>query len=558
MSLYTLTDNLGNSYQLTSDDRITSLAASDYFTAIDALERIDYLQLAAAEDELFQWTDWHPEFGLTVNSGPGWQSTESTNLFQTQAHHPHIGSRFLPDRWPQILDAIHRGNLRFVQVDAAKTSKNENPQDTRSILRVKIRQALLTIVAAEKAEAAHHARRLQQETSVNRGLIYTGAFLTGLWQAGAGFAQWLKEVNDVLNPLQRSLRGVRATQRALQRNESGESLLAAYRDEMLIAEKREIVQALGFDPTAITRQQFQHAIELADLIWEDPSLQADLRRFVKDYVSAQHTIEITEFSGAAAFEVLFTILLAAVTGGTGLAASAANLTRYFARFRKVGELLVEFGEQVKKSRLLRDRNAPAKQSPGFEDFESIGEMDVSVPVKITPEAQRIKSKTNSSLSSKREIELAKNPGKTPEQIRARDKVARYYMEKNEFTESQISDALGNIDGTIVGGIDLNKPLEVVNYPPPEYMYQYVKSHGYPGNWFDPIGSQTPDMLGISGDGRALKAFKMPKGDGLTSFSKPILDKWTTPDSPVQTNGGGIQLLINDTTKASVNSLNGLI
>ncbi|WP_199775594.1 hypothetical protein [Microbulbifer pacificus] len=437
MSFITLTDNLGNSYQLTSGDRITSLAASDYFTAIDALERIDYLQLAAAEDELFQWTDWHPEFGLTVNSGPGWQSTESTNLFQTQAHHPHIGSRFLPDRWPQILDAIYRGNLRFVQVDAAKTSKNENPQDTRSILRVKIRQALLTIVAAEKAEAAHHARRLQQETSVNRGLIYTGAFLTGLWQAGAGFAQWLKEVNDVLNPLQRSLRGVRATQRALQRNESGESLLAAYRDEMLIAEKREIVQALGFDPTAITRQQFQHAIELADLIWEDPSLQADLRRFVKDYVSAQHTIEITEFSGAAAFEVLFTILLAAVTGGTGLAASAANLTRYFARFRKVGELLVEFGEQVKKSRLLRDRNAPAKQSPGFEDFESLGE--VEIPTGDVSVTHNRKNKPNvSEGKSKIVTEVDYVPsvnGSSPKVLQARQRQAQMLEDNIGFNIS---------------------------------------------------------------------------------------------------------------------------
>jgi RHS repeat-associated protein len=39
--------------------------------------------------------------------------------------------------------------------------------------------------------------------------------------------------------------------------------------------------------------------------------------------------------------------------------------------------------------------------------------------------------------------------------------------------------------------DLSKPVYVQNNPPPGRMTQFVKSHGYAGNFFDPIGGQTP-------------------------------------------------------------------
>lgn len=83
------------------------------------------------------------------------------------------------------------------------------------------------------------------------------------------------------------------------------------------------------------------------------------------------------------------------------------------------------------------------------------------------------------------------------------------------------------------------------------------NHGYPGNWFDPVGGQSPDQLGISGEGRMLKKFKIPKGTGLKSHSRPILDRWTNPEKPIQTNGGGIQLIVNDDSRSLVHSLNGL-
>ncbi len=57
--------------------------------------------------------------------------------------------------------------------------------------------------------------------------------------------------------------------------------------------------------------------------------------------------------------------------------------------------------------------------------------------------------------------------------------------------------------------------------------------------------------GLNGNTRSLKAFKIPSGTGLKSYAKPVLDDWTVPEVPVETSGGGVQLLVNDSIKKSV-------
>lgn len=175
------------------------------------------------------------------------------------------------------------------------------------------------------------------------------------------------------------------------------------------------------------------------------------------------------------------------------------------------------------------------------------------PVSLGPE--RSSKTTDSNKPTTQEIQLAKSEGSTPAHIAAREKVARIYLKENEFSETQIADALGSADGSRSGGVDLTKPLSVISFPPPEKMTQYVMPHAFPGNWFDPKGNQTPDALGISAKGRTKADFLMPKGTGLSSHSKPIIDTWTTPGNSVSTNGGGIQLFINDRLRKDIITLN---
>ncbi|WP_188407615.1 polymorphic toxin type 46 domain-containing protein [Agarivorans gilvus] len=151
--------------------------------------------------------------------------------------------------------------------------------------------------------------------------------------------------------------------------------------------------------------------------------------------------------------------------------------------------------------------------------------------------------------------LALSYGDSPKQIAAREKVAREYLENNGFTKEQIHDALGAPDGSKDGGIDFTQPVEVISFPPPESMTQHVKSHGYPGNWFDPNSNQVPDSLGISGEGRTVKKFKVVESTGLKSVAKPVIDNWTTPGVDVHCRGGGTQLLVNDDTKSRIININ---
>ncbi|MEF3075930.1 hypothetical protein V2P20_12920 [Methylobacter sp. Wu1] len=171
------------------------------------------------------------------------------------------------------------------------------------------------------------------------------------------------------------------------------------------------------------------------------------------------------------------------------------------------------------------------------------------------ESRKANEQARTPRPSPDEINLAKSPGNSDAHIAARNKVAKDFLEKNGYSKEQIKEALGSSDGLIVGGVDLSKPVGIMSFPPPESMSQYVKSHGYPGNWFDPKGFQTPDSLGISGEGRKLVSFKMPEGQGLLSYSKPIIDTWTNPANPIKTSGGGQQLFVSDSIKNQVISIN---
>jgi hypothetical protein len=143
-----------------------------------------------------------------------------------------------------------------------------------------------------------------------------------------------------------------------------------------------------------------------------------------------------------------------------------------------------------------------------------------------------------------ERELARSPGSSPEQIAAREKVVRdFYHNKEGLGDERCAQDLK--------GMDLTKPVEVVDFPPPETMKQYVrKGAAKPGNFFDPIGGQSADSLGLNGDPaiRESKTFKTPPGQGLKSTAAPITDDWTDRNNPVHTKGGGTQIVVDGPTR----------
>ena len=379
MSHFDLSDKQGNNYRLSLGTRIplNDNIAGHPAQADALLYQVDVQQLLRARQH-FYGTGQFPILGA-------WQQER-------------LGNGDAPlCPFETLVDALCHHELTLIKVS---TGEQEGGEDRRGILRVKIRQALAEIVAQEKIEAAGHARRLAQEGKFGQAMIYTGAFFSGLWDAGADLVKWASDINDVFSPSQRLLRPLRAAARARKRvEESGEDFSAAMADEYLKGEKRELVELIGFDPTAITSQQVDLAIEITELIWDDAALRQDITRFALDYANAQHDIEIMNLAGGVAFEVLFTIVLTAVTMGAGLSVGAASQVRHLRKFRKVGKLFMEFAEVAKKIARKARKKAARKSKGNAKDFKNLPfeEVDVKSDTKIKDSKGKGKNKSENDV-----------------------------------------------------------------------------------------------------------------------------------------------------------------
>jgi len=166
----------------------------------------------------------------------------------------------------------------------------------------------------------------------------------------------------------------------------------------------------------------------------------------------------------------------------------------------------------------------------------------SVPVEAEPDVDVAQTPRPTA----KEVELAKTPGQTPEQRAAREKVAAdFYINRTSLGPKRLGDE--------IQGIDLNHPVEVVSFPPPDSAQQYSRKGAKgPGNFFDPIGGQSADSMGLNGNPaiRESNTFKTSKGEGLLSTAAPIDDTWTDPVKPMRTSGGGKQLVVDNATRDS--------
>lgn len=252
----------------------------------------------------------------------------------------------------------------------------------QSGIRHQIRMALQKIVAEERAEAA----RIQAVHEKRTELEKVGAHITqgakGFGQAVWNLAVWTKdlaEVAMVINPVRMQTEMLSATYDYLAHDKSFDTS----RKEYLGNVKKEVVDVLGFDPTTITAEQLEQAFEVAHLVYDDAGLRSDIGRFAKDYVKAQHSLEISEFAGGGVFEIVLTIVLAAFTGGVGGAAAMAKNARLMFRFKDVGDLMLDFAKYQKQRKRLQKTQGVKGEGASFDSLPS---EEVSVPQSAGPES----------------------------------------------------------------------------------------------------------------------------------------------------------------------------
>ncbi|WP_250463089.1 DUF6531 domain-containing protein, partial [Microbulbifer litoralis] len=272
----------------------------------------------------------------------------------------------LPDRHKEIYLALLHNRLTIEEspLSAAELA------DGQSVLRMKIRMGLQRIIAEERAEAARIQTEHEQRNPLEKVGAYVGRYATGFGQQVWGLALWAKDVAEVaalVSPLRQSFQMASAATDYYVHGKSVEESLRENHGNLW----KEVVDVLGFDPTDITFAQLQQAYDVAELVCEDTALRSAITQFARDYVDAQHSLEIAEFAGAGAFEIVLTIVLAAATGGVGAAGAMAKNARLLGRFRGIGELMLEFAGKQRQRQALR-RNAGAQtDGTSFSDLETV-------------------------------------------------------------------------------------------------------------------------------------------------------------------------------------------
>ncbi|MDN3639400.1 hypothetical protein QWY82_11345 [Simiduia curdlanivorans] len=295
----------------------------------------------------------------------------------------------------RIADAIERSQLII-----EKDNSLQPVADDRAILRVKIKQALNEILIAERAETAKIDEEFQKLSYFGKDLALRWASLKGLGGAAWDLAKWIKEVNDLTSMQLRLYRYAKNAATA-----SGtENFYDTFTSLNLDAELRELIDVLGFDPTKVSLDDIKKALDLADQVTSDGPLMRDIGIFIKDFALSQHRLEVAEFGGAAAFEIILTAILTALTGGVGLgvAIAIASKARLIRQFEKLGKLLSEFAIANKKvGKYLADKAKRGAKSVkrSFDD------------VKTDTPAQT-KTDKPSSNKPKDKKDLSKNPGET--------------------------------------------------------------------------------------------------------------------------------------------------
>jgi hypothetical protein len=133
-----------------------------------------------------------------------------------------------------------------------------------AITRAELQTVLDEILAAERAEAAR-LQFIQDQRSafsnyMHRRLAVGKGFFLGAW----GLLKTAKEFSDLVNPFTAFSNALRSAWQA--RASEGETWLAAYNRQFSAEQHRKLVEALGFDPSSITREQLAEAYELACFI----------------------------------------------------------------------------------------------------------------------------------------------------------------------------------------------------------------------------------------------------------------------------------------------------
>ncbi|EGH07967.1 MULTISPECIES: hypothetical protein [Pseudomonas syringae group] len=141
------------------------------------------------------------------------------------------------------------------------------------------------ILNVERLEA-DRLKAIQEQRSDAANAFYSGAALgKGVLYGAWGLVKSVAEFSDLINPFDAlSNAAVSAWNADVS---PGGSWLDSFLEQYSAAQRRELAEALGFDPATISREKMAHAYEIASYVFQDNESQLALGHFAREYVKIQ-------------------------------------------------------------------------------------------------------------------------------------------------------------------------------------------------------------------------------------------------------------------------------
>ncbi len=282
------------------------------------------------------------------------------------------------------LDANGKASLAGVPKGSVQVTVGETVAASEVIkLRQQMTQIFQAIIAKEKSDAKKLA-----DNRIDHNILQDTAELDlsakkGIWKGALGFLTWIDDVEDVVNPVNILHRKLVVAWKSY--NSDSDDWAATYKKNIEIADHKELVEALGFDPNKVTAEAIAEAYEITTYLFDDETSRELIKQFAKDFVLAQDRTEWAEFAGGAMFEIALSAVIVALTGGLGAGAIAARTSSRFAgKLAELGKVLKKLAAKLKAVKLRKVKSGDTGETvkvtlviPREVEFSSHGQ-DVDV------------------------------------------------------------------------------------------------------------------------------------------------------------------------------------
>jgi hypothetical protein len=261
------------------------------------------------------------------------------------------------------LDKDGTAHLDNLQPASAEVEFGEEPPDTQAI-RNEIQNILNDIIKVEVQEAQEISARLAKKGIFGKYNEYQKARARGTWKAITNLLTFVSDLEDLL-PQNHLKRALGAAWESWRYSDDGE-YLENFQKNFSDAQFKELADVIGIDPRSITRKNLAEVKEMANFIWEDSETQNMLLTFAKDYIAAQHSLEIVEGASTFAADIAIGVIIAALTAGAGGAAVVVgkNLKHIKRLIRLLGIQLKRLARALKK---IKGRKKVKTQTNGKAD-----------------------------------------------------------------------------------------------------------------------------------------------------------------------------------------------